>query len=104
MFCSGTRFPGQIVHDPLPGGGAPAVSRRRAPVRGGLKSEVESDGGLCEVGDLVELQTVDREVRHLVYESTIFGAFSKVPRDVEIHSVAVEKPRLRLRGSAADES
>src|SRR5437667_9880503 len=66
-----------------------------------LESDKESDGGLCEVGNLVEVQAARREIRNLVDQPSIFRADAEVMRHIEIDAAAVHERRLRLAGDSA---
>src|SRR5437667_9627297 len=59
-------------------------------------SEVESDGGLCEVGYFVQVQRVQCEIRSLKDQTAVFGANTEVARDVEVEAAAVDECYLRL--------
>ena len=69
--------------------------------KGELESEEETQGRLCQVGELVEIEPVDIEVGDLVHKAAIFRAHTKVARDVEVGSAAVNEGSARLSFGAA---
>src|SRR5438128_1170049 len=89
-------FPKNRTHPPLiPESPARRVGPR-AGVRGGLKSDEESDRGLCEVGYFVEIQVIECEIGNLVHQAAIFRAYSEVACQIEIDAPTVDKCRLGL--------
>src|SRR5437867_12689641 len=62
----------------------------------GLESDKESDGGLCQVSEFVEIESVEPKVWNLVYEPAIFGANTKVPCNIEIRAAAIHEGAARL--------
>src|SRR5215510_2501708 len=73
----------------------PFRSVRRA-CSGESESEKESDGGLCQVSEFVEVELAEPKVGNLVYQSAILGAHTKATRDIEIGAAAVDESTSRL--------
>src|SRR5262245_12142073 len=69
---------------------------------GELESDKKSDGRLCEVGNFVEVQTVQCEVWNFEHETSIFGAHAKRTCQVEIDAASVYKRCLRLPVDTVD--
>src|SRR2546425_10520714 len=74
----------RIMVCPRPETRLSAQRRGRRAYRWELESEKESDGGLCQVSDFVEVEGVELKVGNLVHEAAILGAHTKVGCDVEI--------------------
>jgi hypothetical protein len=68
----------------------PFVSGQRA-CSGESESEKESDGGLCQVSEFVEVELAEPKIGDLVYKPAILGAYSKVIRDIEIGAAAIDE-------------
>ena len=62
-----------------------------ASVKGRLKSEVNSYGRLCEVGNFVGIQTRKLQVWCLVHQTAILGPKTKVAVDSEFDSTAIDE-------------
>src|SRR5205814_4455344 len=74
----------------------PSVFVRPAGVHGELESDKESDGGLCQVREFVETESVEPKVGDLVYQAAILRANTKVLRNIEIGSAAIHESATRL--------
>src|SRR2546426_8686518 len=69
----------------------PTRREKRIGIRGGLKSEKESDGGLCEVGHFVHVQCGRVKVGGFVYETPIFRPHTKVASETVLEPAAVQE-------------
>src|SRR5262245_38701799 len=69
-----------------------------------LEAEIESNGRVCQVSKVIEVERIESEIRNFVDKPTILRAHAEVPNDVDIGAATVDEGATRLTvGSGHDE-
>jgi hypothetical protein len=69
---------------------------------GGLELEIQSDGGLCEVGNFVDIEPAGIEVGRLIDVAAIFRANTNMFCKIPVHAATIKKRPSCLAVDAVD--